>query len=147
MASSTRRSADKGGAGNPMVDPRPHVVFIGAGFGGLEAAPRLADQPVDATIIDKNNYHGFWPLLYQVATAELDAPHIAQPVRQLIRNRRSQRFQVGTVRAIDRERQIVVTGGGTGLWHQLERARGVGAVAGGPHLLPERLPQPPDGAV
>lgn len=88
---------------------RPRVVIIGAGFGGMEAARKLAGHPVDVLVIDKNNYHGFWPLLYQVATAELDASHIAQPVRQLLRDKPNVRFRVGTVRAIDRERQLVIT--------------------------------------
>ncbi|HMQ30989.1 MAG TPA: NAD(P)/FAD-dependent oxidoreductase [Chloroflexaceae bacterium] len=91
------------------VATRPRVVIIGAGFGGLEAARRLADHALDVLVLDKNNYHGFWPLLYQVATAELDASHIAQPVRQLLRDKPNLRFRVGAVRAIDRERRLVVT--------------------------------------
>jgi glycerophosphoryl diester phosphodiesterase len=52
---------------------RPHVVVIGAGFGGLAAAKRLEDEAVDVTLIDRHNYHSFQPLLYQVATAGLNA--------------------------------------------------------------------------
>lgn len=95
----------------PDIDTagRPQVVIIGAGFGGLQAARKLAREPVDVLVIDKNNYHGFWPLLYQVATAELDASHIAQPVRQLLRESPGVRFRLGNVQAIDRARQLVIT--------------------------------------
>ncbi len=51
----------------------PHVVIIGAGFGGLRAAHALAKAPVQVTLLDKNNYHLFQPLLYQVATSVLSA--------------------------------------------------------------------------
>ena len=57
---------------------RPRVVIVGAGFGGLEAAKRLANAPVDVTLIDRRNYHLFQPLLYQVAAAELSPADIAQ---------------------------------------------------------------------
>jgi NADH dehydrogenase len=62
----------------------PHVVIIGGGFGGLYAARALADQPVQVTIIDRQNYHLFQPLLYQVATAGLSAGDIASPIRHLV---------------------------------------------------------------
>ncbi|HVV12399.1 FAD-dependent oxidoreductase [Amycolatopsis sp.] len=52
---------------------RPHVVIVGSGFGGLNAAEKLAGHPVEVTVVDRDNYHGFWPLLYQVATAGLGA--------------------------------------------------------------------------
>ena len=52
----------------------PHVVIVGGGFGGLEAAKALADAPVRITLIDAHNHHLFQPLLYQVATAALSAP-------------------------------------------------------------------------
>ena len=51
--------------------PLPRIVIIGAGFGGLQAARSLARAPVQITLIDRNNYHLFQPLLYQVATAAL----------------------------------------------------------------------------
>ena len=53
----------------PRTGNRPRVVIVGGGFGGLEAASGLADAPVDVTLIDRQNYHCFQPLLYQVATA------------------------------------------------------------------------------
>src|SRR3954469_5404809 len=63
---------------------KPHVVIIGAGFGGLEAAKKLADKPVTVTVVDRTNYHLFQPLLYQVATAALSPADIAGPVRGIL---------------------------------------------------------------
>src|SRR5436190_23791342 len=56
---------------------RPRVVVVGAGFGGMNAARSLAGTGVDVLVLDRNNYHGFWPLLYQVATAGLEPESIA----------------------------------------------------------------------
>lgn len=64
-----------------------HIVILGAGFGGLNAAKKLANQPgVQVTLIDKTNHHLFQPLLYQVATAGLNPAEIATPVRSILRN-------------------------------------------------------------
>ena len=57
--------------------PEHHVVIVGAGFGGLEAARNLASAPVRITMIDQRNHHLFQPLLYQVATASLPTSEIA----------------------------------------------------------------------
>ncbi|MEM9775320.1 MAG: FAD-dependent oxidoreductase, partial [Chloroflexota bacterium] len=80
---------------------RSKVVILGAGFGGLWAARKLADQPVDVLIVDKNNYHTFLPLLYQVAAAELEPERIAQPIRYLIRDQENLNFRMGSVTAIN----------------------------------------------
>ena len=64
----------------------PHVVIIGAGFAGLEAAKRLSREPFRITIIDKANHHLFQPLLYQVATAALPATDISAPIRKIFRS-------------------------------------------------------------
>ena len=61
----------------------PRVVIVGAGFGGLAAAKRLAGRPVDVTIVDRRNHHLFQPLLYQVATAALSPADIAAPIRSI----------------------------------------------------------------
>src|SRR5438876_10507385 len=63
---------------------KPHVVIVGAGFGGLEAAKRLARENVRVTVIDRTNYHLFQPLLYQVATAALSPADIAAPIRAVL---------------------------------------------------------------
>src|SRR6185369_15631822 len=67
---------------------RPHIVIVGAGFGGLSAAAGLADADADVTVIDRRNYHLFQPLLYQVATAGLSPAEIAQPIRSILSDRR-----------------------------------------------------------
>jgi NADH dehydrogenase len=63
------------------MEMRPHVVIIGAGFGGLETARRLAKSNVTVTLLDRRNHHLFQPLLYQVATAALNPADIAYPIR------------------------------------------------------------------
>lgn len=87
----------------------PHIVIIGAGFGGLWTAEALKNKPVRVTLIDKNNYHTFLPLLYQVAAAELEPERIAQPVRGIMRGARNVRFFMGEVTAVDMTAQIVHT--------------------------------------
>lgn len=67
----------------------PHVIIIGCGFGGLEAARSLAGAPVRITLLDRSNHHLFQPLLYQVATAGLSAPSIAAPIRHMLRRQRN----------------------------------------------------------
>ena len=63
---------------------KPHVVIVGAGFGGLEAAKKLGKEPVRLTVIDRTNHHLFQPLLYEVATAALSPADIAAPIRAIL---------------------------------------------------------------
>src|SRR5207244_12998656 len=63
----------------------PHVVIVGGGFGALHAARALAGRPVRVTLLDRRNHHLFQPLLYQVATAALNAADIATPLRSILR--------------------------------------------------------------
>src|SRR5512143_810839 len=81
----------------------PHVVIVGAGFGGMEAARKLAKAPVRITLINRENYHLFQPLLYQIAIAGLVPSQIAYPVRTIFRNQKNLTFQMGEVTAIDLE--------------------------------------------
>ena len=80
---------------------RPHVVIIGAGFGGLAAAKELADAPVDVTLVDRNNFHTFQPLLYQVATAGLASADVAYPVRAIVARQDNLEFRQATVIGAD----------------------------------------------
>ena len=88
---------------------KPRIVVIGAGFGGLWAVRTLAREPVDILVIDRNNYHTFLALLYQVAAAELEAEDIAYPVRSIFRNPTEADFALAYVHAIDVEKRIVKT--------------------------------------
>ena len=81
----------------------PHIVIIGAGFGGLAAANRLKRLPVRITLMDRRNYHLFQPLLYQVASATLNPADIAVPIRSLFREDGNVRVVKGRVDAIDHE--------------------------------------------
>src|SRR5438309_10619095 len=68
-----------------MDEPRkPSVVILGGGFGGLAAARELRHAPVSVTLVDRRNHHLFQPLLYQVATASLNASDIAEPIRKVL---------------------------------------------------------------
>ena len=79
----------------------PHIVIVGAGFGGLEAARRLADAPVAITIVDRHNYHLFQPLLYQVATAALSPADIAVPIRHILRDQKNATMLLDEVVGVD----------------------------------------------
>ncbi|MDZ4744936.1 MAG: NAD(P)/FAD-dependent oxidoreductase [bacterium] len=80
---------------------RRHIVIVGAGFGGLNAAKALRKADADVTLIDKTNHHLFQPLLYQVATAALSPGDIAQPVRSTLRNASNVHVVMSTVTDID----------------------------------------------
>lgn len=86
---------------------RPHVVIVGSGFGGLNTALRLARAPVDVTVVDRDNYHGFWPLLYQVATAGLAADDIAHPIRSIFARYPNINVRLGCVTGINFGDKIV----------------------------------------
>ncbi len=90
-----------------VAEKLPHVVIIGAGFGGMEAAKKLAEAPVRITLINRDNYHLFQPLLYQVAIAGLVPTQIAYPVRSIFRNQKNFNFQMGEVTSIDFNRRFV----------------------------------------
>ncbi len=79
----------------------PHIVIIGCGFGGLEAAKAFRGKPVNVTLIDRTNHHLFQPLLYQVATAGLATPLISAPIRQLFRSQENVTTLLGDVQSID----------------------------------------------
>ena len=101
------------------------VAIIGAGFAGLWAARRLAkERDVEVTVIDRNNYHTFLPLLYQVAAAELEPEEIAYPLRGVFRNAPNVSAVMAEVRGIDPERRVVLTEGPEVPYDQLIVAAG-----------------------
>ena len=88
-------------AEQPRPAPLHRVVIVGAGFGGLETAYRLAGAPVSITLVDRRNHHLFQPLLYQVATASLATSEIAWPIRYLLRGRPEVTTLLATVTGVD----------------------------------------------
>ena len=87
----------------------PHVVIVGAGFGGLAAARALGHVDVDVTVVDRNNYHLFQPLLYQVASGLLDPSAIASPVRTILRRVHNVDVLRADVTAVDVDHRRVIT--------------------------------------
>ena len=94
---------------SPPPSPRPRVVIVGAGFGGLNAAVQLRRAPVEVVVIDRRNYHLFQPLLYQVATGLLSPAQIATPIRHILSRQKNASVLMERVIGIDRERREVVT--------------------------------------
>jgi NADH dehydrogenase len=86
---------------------KPRVAIVGAGFGGLLAARTLARYPVQITLVDRQNFHVFQPLLYQVATAGLSPDEIAAPIRWIMRSQRSVEVLMSEVRDFDLSRRVV----------------------------------------
>ena len=86
----------------------PHVVIVGGGFGGLNAARALAGADVRITLLDRHNYHLFQPLLYQVATASLSPGDVASPIRWILRHQSNVEVLLATVREIDAAEQCVL---------------------------------------
>jgi len=107
----TESSIDADAGAAPSAPRRPHIVIVGAGFGGLSAAKGLADANADITLIDRKNHHLFQPLLYQVATAGLAPNQIATPIRTIVRHQHNTRAVLAEVSGVDLARKVIVTGG------------------------------------
>jgi NADH:ubiquinone reductase (H+-translocating) len=88
---------------------KPRVIIVGAGFGGLQAAKKLAGKDVLITVIDRTNYHLFQPLLYQVATAALSPADIAAPVRSVLSKSKNVEVILAEVQSVDVEAKKVRT--------------------------------------
>ena len=93
----------------PPSTDKTRVLVLGAGFAGLECCKTLTDQRFDITLIDRQNHHLFQPLLYQVATASLTAPDIAQPIREILADQDNVRVLMDEVTAVDLDKQEIVS--------------------------------------
>src|SRR3989440_989600 len=89
---------------------KPHVVIVGVGFGGLEAAKLLIKEPVRMTVIDRTNHHLFQPLLYQIATAALSPADIAAPIRGILGRCKNTEVVLAEVKSVNVEARTVSIG-------------------------------------
>src|SRR5208282_5248842 len=89
--------------------PTPRVVIVGAGFGGLTAARRIARLPVQVTVVDRRNHHTFQPLLYQVATAGLSPGEITAPIRWILKGDSNIEVLLEEVVDFDLQQKKVIT--------------------------------------
>lgn len=87
----------------------PRVVIIGGGFGGVEVARKLKDKEVEVVMIDRNNFHTFQPLMYQVATGTLSEDAISFPLRKMFKSQSNFRFRLAEVLQIDNKKKEVIT--------------------------------------
>ncbi|MET4895939.1 NAD(P)/FAD-dependent oxidoreductase [Sphingomonadaceae bacterium jetA1] len=111
--------------GNGSVSDLPHVVIIGAGFAGLAAAQELGNTAVRVTVIDRNNYHLFVPLLYQVATAALSPADVAEPIRHVLGRYPNIGVVLGEVSSVDTQaREVSLASGETLHYDRLVVATG-----------------------
>ena len=94
---------------NLPVSAHPRGVIIGCGFGGLRLAKSLRNAPVQVVMVDRNNYHNFQPLLYQVATGALEADSIAYPVRKIFAGQRNFFYRMADVQQVDTASNTIVT--------------------------------------
>ena len=92
----------------PSTDQK-RIVVVGAGFGGLAFAQKMANQNVQLVLIDKNNYHQFQPLLYQVAMAGLEPSAISFPLRKLFQKKKNVFIRVTQLESVDIHKQIIKT--------------------------------------
>jgi NADH dehydrogenase len=102
-----KQSLGREKGGNHSQAQRPNVAVLGSGFGGLWATKALAQGPVDVSLIDRHNYHTFFPLLYQVGAAELEPEDIAQPLRKIFWNQSNVHFFLGDVQGVDLSAKVV----------------------------------------
>src|SRR5215813_13014115 len=93
----------------------PHVVIVGAGFGGLTAARALRKVPVRVTVIDRTNHHLFQPLLYQVAMAGLSPADIASPIRSILAGQKNATVLLDQVVHVDLAGKTLETEAGSKL--------------------------------
>ncbi len=100
-------SVDNAAAADGLV-PRPRIVVVGVGHGGLECVQALKREPFDVTLIDQRNYHTFQPLLYQVATAGLDADDVTQAARHIFQKQANVDFRLGTVVGADFDARVLL---------------------------------------
>lgn len=106
------------------VKPNDRIVILGGGFAGIKIVKLLKNKPVRVTLIDKQNFHAFQPLLYQVASARIEPASICFPFRKMFQGYKNFDFRLATVERIDKEQKMVVTDNGNVKYDHLIIATG-----------------------
>ncbi len=106
------------------MEAKKRIVIIGAGFGGLRLAQELNHSPYEVLLIDKNNYHQFQPLLYQVATARLEPGSISFPLRKVFQHSKNVRIRIADVQCVYYAQKKVITSIGDYTFDYLVLAQG-----------------------
>ena len=109
---------------NIAKDSKKRVVIVGGGFGGLKLANKLKKSGFQVVLIDKNNYHQFPPLIYQVASAGMEPTSISFPFRKIFQHRKDFFFRMAEVRAIFPEKNMIQTSIGKAEYDYLVLAAG-----------------------
>ena len=107
-----------------MIGSKTRVVIVGAGFGGMVAAQKLAAKNVEITVVDRNNFQVFQPLLYQVSTAVLAENEIAYPIRGFFRKKKNVDFFMACATGVDMDRKVLLTDQGEIAYDYLVLAAG-----------------------
>ncbi|WP_419212173.1 NAD(P)/FAD-dependent oxidoreductase [Maribacter sp. X9] len=94
---------------NIPLSSYPRIVIIGGGFGGISLAKKLREKEVQVVLLDKNNYHTFQPLLYQVSTGGLEPDSIAYPLRKVLIGYENFYFRLAAVNEVDPNKKIIYT--------------------------------------
>ena len=120
---------------------KKRVVIVGGGFGGLKLANKLKKSGFQVVLIDKNNYHQFPPLIYQVASAGMEPTSISFPFRKIFQHRKDFFFRMAEVRAIFPEKNMIQTSIGKAEYDYLVLAAGTTTnYFGNKHIEEEAMP-------
>ena len=120
---------------------KKRVVIVGGGFGGLKLANKLKKSGFQVVLIDKNNYHQFPPLIYQVASAGMEPTSISFPFRKIFQHRKDFFFRMAEVRAIFPEKNMIQTSIGKAEYDYLVLAAGTTTnFFGNKHIEEEAMP-------
>lgn len=91
------------------METKKRIIIVGAGFGGLTLAEELENTDYEIYLIDKNNYHQFQPLMYQVATARLEPSSISFPLRKVFQGSKNVKIRIADVLSVDTQNKILKT--------------------------------------
>ncbi|KAA6300769.1 MAG: NADH dehydrogenase-like protein [Candidatus Ordinivivax streblomastigis] len=120
---------------------KKRVIIVGGGFGGLKLAQKLEKSDFQVVLIDKNNYHQFLPLIYQVASSGMEPSSISFPFRKIVQSKKNLYFRLAEVRAIISEKNLIQTSIGKVSYDYLVFAAGATSnFFGNKHIEEEAIP-------